>query len=115
TKMQLDTNVDESDVGNISAEQRATFTVDAYPATTFRGQVTAVRKAPIISQHVVTYDVVISVSNLDLKLFPGMTANARIMTAKLDNALKVRNSVLRSHPTAAMLSQLGLPAVTANK
>jgi HlyD family secretion protein len=115
TKMHLDTNVDESDIGNISAGQEATFTVDAYPGRTFRGQVAEVRKAPINAQNVVTYDVVISVSNPDLKLFPGMTANARIMTAKLDNAIKVPNAVLRSHPTPAMLTQLGLPAATANK
>lgn len=115
TKMQLDTNVDESDIGNISAGQQATFTVDAYPGTTFRGQVADVRKAPISAQNVVTYDVVISVSNPDLKLFPGMTANARIMTAKLANALKVPNAVLRSRPTPAMLAQLGLPSVAANQ
>jgi HlyD family secretion protein len=115
TKMHLDTNVDESDIGNISAGQKATFTVDAYPGTTFRAQVEEVRKAPISSQNVVTYDVVISVSNPDLKLFPGMTANARIMTAKLDNALKVPNSVLRNHPTAAMLTQFGLPQAQAGK
>src|SRR3984893_12820755 len=115
TKMQLDTNVDESDIGNISAGQQATFTVDAYPGTTFRGQVADVRKAPISAQNVVTYDVVISVSNPDLKLFPGMTANARIMTAKLDNALKVPNAVLRNHPAPAVLTQLGLPAVAATK
>src|ERR1700730_11022060 len=115
TKMQLDTNVDESDIGNIRASQEATFTVDAYPGTTFRGRVTDVRKAPISAQNVVTYDVVISVANPDLKLFPGMTANARIMTAKLDNAIKVPNAVLRSRPTTAMLTQLGLPAVAATK
>jgi HlyD family secretion protein len=61
TKMQLDTNVDESDVGNIQVGQNATFSVDAYPTTTFHGQVTAVRKAPIITTNVVTYDVVIAV------------------------------------------------------
>jgi HlyD family secretion protein len=115
TKMQLDTNVDESDVGNITAGQNATFTVDAYPGTTFGGKVITVRKAPISAQNVVTYDVVISVSNADLKLFPGMTANARIMTAKLDNALKVPNAVLRSRPTPAMLTQLGLSAAVGNK
>jgi HlyD family secretion protein len=115
TKMQLDTNVDESDIGSISAGQDATFTVDAYPARTFHGQVANVRKAPISAQNVVTYDVVISVSNPDLKLFPGMTANARILTAKLENALKVPNAVLRSRPTPAMLTQLGLPAPTGNK
>jgi HlyD family secretion protein len=115
TKMQLDTNVDESDIGNVSGGQIATFTVDAYPGTTFRGQVVDVRKAPISAQNVVTYDVVISVANPDLKLFPGMTANARIMTAKLDNALKVPNAVLRNHPAPAVLTRLGLPAVPANK
>ena len=115
TKMQVDTNVDESDIGNISDSQKATFTVDAYPGTTFRGQVMDVRKAPISAQNVVTYDVVISVANPDLKLFPGMTANARILTLKLDNALKVPNAVLRNHPSAAMLTQLNLPPVLANK
>jgi HlyD family secretion protein len=115
TKMHLDTNVDESDIGSISASQKATFTVDAYPGTTFSGQVAEVRKAPISAQNVVTYDVVISVSNPGLKLFPGMTANARIMTAKVDDALKVPNAVLRSHPTPAVLTQLGLPAAAVNK
>jgi HlyD family secretion protein len=109
TKMQLDTNVDESDIGNITAGQTATFTVDAYPGTTFRGQVANVRKAPINAQNVVTYDVVIAVSNPDLKLFPGMTANARIFTAKLDDSLKVPNAVLRLHPSAAVLKEVGLP------
>ncbi len=115
TKMQLDTNVSESDVGNVTLGQEATFTVDAYPATTFRGKVTAVRKAPITQQNVVSYDVVIAAANPDLKLFPGMTANARIRTAKLDHTLKVPNAVLRSHPTAAMLTQLGLPPAQAGK
>ena len=110
TKMQLDTNVDESDVGNIIAGQKATFTVDAYPGTTFQGLVTNIRKAPISAQNVVTYDVVIAVSNPDLKLFPGMTANARILTTKLDDALKVPNAVLRVHPSAAVLTQVGLPS-----
>jgi HlyD family secretion protein len=115
TKMQVDTNVDESDIGNIIAGQSATFTVDAYPAITFNGQVTGVRKAPIITQNVVTYDVVISVSNPDLKLFPGMTANTRILTAKVDDTIKVPNAVLRLNATPAILQQLGLPAAPAGK
>jgi len=115
TKMQLDTNVDESDVGNIKAGQNATFTVDAYPGTTFSGQVADVRKAPIITQNVVTYDVVIAVSNPDLKLFPGMTANARILTNKLDDTFKVPNAVLRLHPSAAVLKGVGLAAASATK
>jgi HlyD family secretion protein len=115
TKMQLDTNVDESDVGNIQVGQNATFSVDAYPTTTFQGQVTAVRKAPIITTNVVTYDVVIAVSNPDLKLFPGMTANARILTAKLGDTYKVPNAVLRTHPSAAVLKKFGLLPAPAGK
>ena len=79
TKMQVDTNVDESDVGNVAKGQKATFLVDSYPGTTFQGVVADVRKAPIITQNVVTYDVVITVDNSDLKLFPGMTANVTIL------------------------------------
>jgi HlyD family secretion protein len=115
TKMQLDTNVDESDIGNITAGQTTTFTVDAYPTTTFHGLVTDVRKAPINASNVVTYDVVIGVSNPDLKLFPGMTANAKILTAKMENALRVPNAVLRLHPSAAVLTQAGLPPSPAGK
>jgi len=115
TKMQLDTNVDESDVGNIKAGQNATFTVDAYPGTTFSGKVADVRKAPIITQNVVTYDVVIAVSNPDLRLFPGMTANARILTTKLDDTFKVPNAVLRLHPSASVLKAVGVAAAPASK
>ncbi len=115
TKMQVDTNVDESDIGNIKAGQDAAFTVDAFPGRTFPGKVAAVRQAPINTQNVVTYDVVISVANPDLKLLPGMTANARIMTAKLDNVLRVPNSVLRVRPSASQLAQLGLPPVPIGK
>jgi HlyD family secretion protein len=115
TKMQVDTNVDESDVGNVRVGQSATFSVDAYPAMTFQGYVADVRKAPIITQNVVTYDVVITVSNPDLKLFPGMTANARILTTKLDDTFKVPNAVLRLHPSAAVLKQVGLSASPAGK
>jgi len=115
TKMQVDTNVDESDVGNIRVGQNASFTVDAYPAMTFQGQVADVRKAPIITQNVVTYDVVITVANPDLKLFPGMTANARILTTKLEDTFKVPNAVLRLHPSAAVLKQVGLSGSPAGK
>jgi len=115
TKMQVDTNVDESDVGNVAKGQIATFNVDSYPDTTFRGTVADIRKAPIITQNVVTYDVVITVDNSDLKLFPGMTANVTILGAKLDDTLKVPNSVLRFRPSAAVLKKNGLPAVQAGK
>jgi HlyD family secretion protein len=115
TKMQVDTNVDESDIGSVRVGQKATFTVDAYPGTTFHGAVTDVRKAPISTQNVVTYDVVIGVSNPDLKLFPGMTANARILTERIDDALRVPNVVLRLKPSVEVLEQLRLPAPEAGK
>lgn len=113
TQMQVDTNVDESDVGVISIGQPAGFTVDAYPGITFHGNVTDVRKAPIVAQNVVTYDVVIQVANPDLKLFPGMTANVSILTARQDDVLKVPNSALRFHPSADILKKSGLPPAKA--
>ena len=99
TKMQVDTNVSEADVGRVKVGQAATFTVDAYPGRVFKGAVTAVRKAPINVQNVITYDVVIGVANQDLKLFPGMTANVKIMIDQRTDVLKVPNSALRFHPT----------------
>lgn len=110
TKMQVDTSVDESDIGSIRTGQTAAFTVDAYPGTTFKGVVTDVRKAPINAQNVVTYDVVIAVPNPDLKLFPGMTANVSIFTAREENALKLPNAALRFRPSSEMLKQSGRPA-----
>lgn len=107
TKMQVDTNVSEADVGRVRLNQPATFTVDAYPGETFHGQVWQIRQAAINLQNVVTYDVVISVSNKDLKLFPGMTANVKILVDRRDNVLKVPNSALRFQPPAAEASQSG--------
>jgi len=78
--------------------QNATFTVDAYPNRVFHGVVTAVRQAPINVQNVVTYDVVIGVSNDDLKLFPGMTATVKILVDHRDNALKIPSAALRYRP-----------------
>lgn len=95
TKMQVDANVDESDVGGVRVGQRATFTVDAYAGTAFQGSVTDIRKAPITAQNVVTYDVVIGVANPDLRLFPGMTANVTILTLFESNVLKIPNAALR--------------------
>jgi hypothetical protein len=80
SKMQVDTNVDEADVGRVQVGQQATFTVDAFPGRTFRGAITQVRKAAQILQNVVTYDVVVSADNSDLKLLPGMTANIKVVT-----------------------------------
>jgi HlyD family secretion protein len=99
TKMQIDTNVDEADIGRIGVGQDAKFTVDAYPESTFRGTVGQVRIAPIIVQNVVTYDVVITVDNTDMKLKPGMTANVSIIVDIKKNVLKVPNGALRFRPT----------------
>ncbi|MGB7848236.1 MAG: efflux RND transporter periplasmic adaptor subunit, partial [Candidatus Acidiferrum sp.] len=115
TKMQVDTNVDESDIGNIAVGQDAPFTVDAYPGTTFHGKVTNIRKAPISAQNVVTYDVVVAVSNPDFKLLPGMTANVTILTARMDDALKVANSAARFRPSAQVLARAGLQPVQAGR
>jgi len=101
TKMQVDTNVDESDVGPIRMGQSANFTVDAYPGMTFPGVVTQIRQAPINVQNVITYDVVVEVSNPDLKLFPGMTANVKIVTGRSEHALRMPVAALRFHPAAA--------------
>ncbi len=105
TKMQVDTNVDESDVGPIRLNQTANFTVDAYPGQIFRGVVAQIRQAPINVQNVITYDVVIDVSNPDLKLFPGMTANATIFTGHVSNALRIPKSALRFRPAGSKPAQ----------
>src|SRR5437867_9644831 len=98
TKMQVDTNVSESDVGRVREGQPATFTVDAYPGKPFRGTVSQVRNAPITVQNVVTYDVVVAVDNPGLALKPGMTANVSITTAKRDQALRIPVRALRFRP-----------------
>lgn len=93
--MQVDTNVSEADVGRVQVGQTATFTVDAYPGRTFTGNVTQIRQAPINVANVITYDAVIGVSNADLKLFPGMTANVKILVKQRPNVLRVPNAALR--------------------
>ncbi|OQW64774.1 MAG: hypothetical protein BVN29_12715 [Nitrospira sp. ST-bin5] len=94
-KMQVNANVSESDIGGVAEGKTASFRVDAYPKHFFDGTVTQVRNAPISIQNVVTYDVVITVDNKDLKLKPGMTANVTIVTAKKESPLRVPNGALR--------------------
>lgn len=101
TEMQVDTNMSEADVGRVEVGQEATFTVDAFPQITFRGKVTEIRNAAVIVQNVVTYDVVIQVKNPDLKLRPGMTANASVLVAYKDNILKIPNAAMRFRPEFA--------------
>jgi len=100
TKMQVDTNVDESDIGRAALGQAVSFTVDAWPEKTFRGEVTQVRNSPIVTQNVVTYNVVVRVDNRELLLKPGMTANVSIEVKKYGDVLKIPNAALRYRPAA---------------
>lgn len=97
-KMQVDANVSESDIGGIKLGNKATFTVDAYAKRTFEGTVSQVRQSPQTVQNVVTYDIVISVSNSDLTLMPGMTAASRIVVDQRDDVIRVPNQALRYVP-----------------
>ena len=101
TKMQIDSNVAEADVGAVSVDQDVDFTVDAFPTRTFHGKVVQVRNAPITVQNVVTYDTVIGVNNADLKLKPGMTANVSIIIEHKDNVIQIKNAALRYRPVDA--------------
>src|SRR3954447_19006459 len=101
TKMQIDSNVAEADVGVLAVDQAVDFTVDAFPMRTFHGKVVQVRNAPITVQNVVTYDTVIGLDNKDLKLKPGMTANVSIIIAHKDDVLQVKNAALRYRPPDA--------------
>ncbi len=98
TKMQVDTNVSEADIGGVAEGKEASFTVDAYPGERFRGRVRQVRNAPINIQNVVTYDVVVEFENPEFRLKPGMTANVAIVVAKKEQILKVPNAALRFTP-----------------
>jgi HlyD family secretion protein len=99
TKMQIDTNVAESDIGAVKVDQEVEFTVDAYPDTTFKGKVWQKRQAPITVQNVVTYDVVIQVNNSDFQLMPGMTANVSIIIETRHDVLRITNASLRFRMT----------------
>jgi HlyD family secretion protein len=99
--MQIDTSYAEADIGNIRVGQQATFRVDAFPNRTFRGEVHQVRLNPTTQQNVVTYDVVVSVDNLDQALMPGMTAYVNIVVAQRKDALIVPNAALRFRPSDA--------------
>jgi HlyD family secretion protein len=101
TKMQIDANVAEADVGVVKIDQNVDFTVDAFPMETFHGKVVQVRNAPITVQNVVTYDTVIGVTNPELKLKPGMTANVSIIVAHKDEVLQIKNAALRYRPPDA--------------
>jgi HlyD family secretion protein len=109
-EMQVEASIDEADVGRVKVDQDATFSVDAFPGRTFSGKVMQVRKAALVVQNVVTYTVVISAANPDLRLLPGMTANVRITTDRRDSVLKLPNAALRFRP--AGFSDTGSAAQT---
>lgn len=101
TKMEVDTNVSESDIAGAVQGENASFTVDAFPKRTFIGRVAQVRQAPISVQNVITYDVVITVANPGFLLMPGMTATAKIDTAEARNVIRVPSQALRFRPAGA--------------
>ena len=105
TKMQIDANVSEADIGTVAEGQDVEFTVDAFPDGKFTGKVVQIRNSPTTVQNVVTYDTVIGVSNPDLKLRPGMTANASIITAQRGGVLKIPNAAFRFRPPEAVHQQ----------
>jgi HlyD family secretion protein len=105
TKMQINTNVSEADIGRVQEGEAVEFTVDAYPDIVFKGRVLQVRNAPITVQNVVTYDVIIAVDNKDLRLKPGMTANVSIIYAKKGGILMIPNAALRFKPADQAMSR----------
>jgi HlyD family secretion protein len=110
TKMEVDANVSEGDIGGVKIGNESTFTVDAYSKRAFKGAVTQVRQSPQTVQNVVTYDVVISVANEDLALKPGMTAATRIVVDQRADVLRVPNAALRYTPSGATK---GMPEIQA--
>jgi HlyD family secretion protein len=98
TRMQVNANIDEADIGNISEEVDVRFTVDAYPNETFRGRIYEIRLNPQTVQNVVTYSVILGIENPEMKLKPGMTANITITVDQRNNVLKVPNAALRYNP-----------------
>jgi HlyD family secretion protein len=106
TKMQVNANIDEADVGRIRPGQNVTFRVDAYPTEGFHGTVSQIRLQPVVVQNVTTYGTVIDVPNALLKLKPGMTANVKVEINKKTDVLRVPNTALRFRPTSEMFSAL---------
>jgi HlyD family secretion protein len=96
--MQINTSVDEADIGRVQTGQEVSFTVDAYPDAIFAGKVSEVRNAPTTVSNVVTYDVIVKVDNPQLKLKPGMTANVSITIEMRPDVLRVPNAALRFKP-----------------
>lgn len=105
-KMQVQASVDEADIGNVKVGQSVSFRVDAYPDLTFKGTVSQIRLAPVITQNVVTYTVIIDVDNSDLKLMPGMTATVSIEVASEEDVMRVPIQAIRFTPPPDVLEAL---------
>jgi HlyD family secretion protein len=99
SKMQVECSVDEADIGKVKEGQKVRFTVDAFPDENFTGKISQVRYAPEIVQNVVTYTTIVEVDNPEMKLRPGMTATASVVTGEAKNVLRVPNSALRFNPS----------------
>lgn len=106
TRMQVQANVDEADVGQTKVGQKVTFTVDAYPNAVFDGEIAQVRINPVMVQNVVNYIVIINVANPDLKLLPGLTANISIHVQERDSVLRVPVSALSFTPPSDFISKM---------
>ena len=104
TNMRVIADIDEADIGGVKEGQRVRFTVDAFPEDAFEGQVTQVRQQATTESNVVTYEVVISAPNNDLKLMPGLTANVTIYTLEKNGVLVVPSKALRFMPNEALLT-----------
>ncbi|MDL2221547.1 efflux RND transporter periplasmic adaptor subunit [Parabacteroides sp. OttesenSCG-928-N08] len=113
TQMRVIADVDEADIGQVEEGQKVTFQVDAYPEDVFEGKVTQVRLEATTTSNVVTYEVVISAYNPDLKLKPGLTANVTIFTMERHNVLTIPSKSLRFVPDAEMLQEMGLTVADA--
>lgn len=105
TDMRVIADIDEADIGDVREGQRVSFTVDAFPNDTFEGNVTQVRQQATTESNVVTYEVVISAPNADLKLKPGLTANVTIFTLEKNNVLTVPAKALRFSPNEALIAE----------
>lgn len=114
TNMQVVADVDEADIGDVKEGERVSFTVDAYPDDTFEGTVKQVRQEATTTNNVVTYEVVISAPNADLKLKPGLTANVTIYTAERKGVLSVQSKALRFTPQKETVGKMKIVDQTGN-
>jgi HlyD family secretion protein len=109
TRMQVNTNVDEADIGRVRLGQKATFTVPAFPEEYFSASVSQIRNDPKVEQNVVTYNVILEVDNTDLRLRPGMTANVQILLSEVHDAVMVPDQALRFSPPEQVRAKLEIP------